>query len=114
MLKALLKGKHLEKDANKTDAYTSHLLPDDLEEKKQLFWDAKKNENSQVWNVIYEAWNSDEAQAKALLDAVGFKMPNGTIEKVSVGGTSFAVPIYWINDPINYRADYHAEILKTK
>lgn len=61
---------------------------------KELFWQDKKLENPQVWNVIYEACTSDEAQAKALLDAVGFKMPNGTIDKVTFGGVTFNIPIY--------------------
>ena len=85
-----------------------------LRRNKAEFWANKKNENKEVWNVIYEACSSEQAQTKALLDAVGFKMPNGNIENVTVGGASFIVPIYWINDPINYRADYHTKLLKQK
>ena len=67
-----------------TEAYISHILPDDLEIKRDEFWEEKMKENQQVWYIIKEAVWSDEPQWAALLEAAGFKIPNKNVEKIVI------------------------------
>ena len=45
------------------------------------------NENKQVWYIIKEAVLSDEPQCAALLEAAGFKIPNGNVQKITISNT---------------------------
>ena len=114
-MEQVLDDKYVGEGCKKTYAYICHLEPDDLEIHRKKFWTQKMNENGASWYIISEAWHSDEPQAKAILEAAGFVLMNNTLEQiVNPKGEMFKVPIYCINDPINYNAEFHLQQLKNK
>lgn len=89
VIEEILTGKNSGEGCKTTLAYISHVLPDDLQVKRDEFWETKMNENKQVWYIIKEAVCSDEPQCAALLEAAGFKIPNGNVQKITISNTYF-------------------------
>ena len=115
IIEQLLSDKFSGEGCKQTSAYVAHIEPDALEKARAEFWKARMYENSAVWYIISEACHCDEPQAKALMEAAGFTLPNGTLQVVQTrSGKQFNVPIWCINNPINFSAEYHAEKLRNK
>lgn len=87
----------------KMKGYRCDLKIDELNEKRQYFWNIKtnyKNNNWKIWDVIKRAVSSDELRATLLLEEYNIKTVNGCINHlVDSDGNYYKIPNYCINEP---------------
>ena len=87
----------------KMKGYRCDLKIDELNEKRQYFWNIKtnyKNDNWKIWDVIKRAVSSDELRATLLLEEYNIKTVNGCINHlVDSDGNYYKIPNYCINEP---------------
>lgn len=87
----------------KMKGYRCDLKIDELNEKRQYFWNIKtnyKNNNWKIWDVIKRAVSSDELRATLLLEEYNIKPVNGCINHlVDSDGNYYKIPNYCINEP---------------
>ena len=87
----------------KMKGYRCDLKIDELNEKRQYFWNIKtnyKNDNWKIWDVIKRAVSSDELRATLLLEEYNIKPVNGCINHlVDSDGNYYKIPNYCINEP---------------
>ena len=87
----------------KMKAYKSYLSLEDLNKRRQQFWDKKtnpKNPNWTIWKIIHQAINYDEHRASLLLEQYNICTENGCINNlIDEKGNKYKIPNYCINDP---------------
>ena len=87
----------------KMKGYRCDLKIDELNEKREYFWNIKtnyKNDNWKIWDVIKRAVSSDELRATLLLEEYNIKTVNGCINHlVDSDGNYYKIPNYCINEP---------------
>jgi hypothetical protein len=100
----------------KMKAYKSDLSLEDLNKKRQQFWDKKtnpKNLNWTIWNTIHQAIKYDEHRASLLLELYNIHTINGCINNlIDEKGNKYKIPNYCINNPYYERncvKDYNKE-----
>ena len=87
----------------KMKAYKCDLPIDDLNKKRDHFWETKtnhKNKNWPTWNIIKRAVLFDEYRSELLLEEYKIKTVNGCINHlIDEKGNCYKIPNYCINDP---------------
>jgi len=87
----------------KMKAYKCDLPIDELNKKREHFWEIKtnhKNKNWPIWNTIKRAVLFDEYRAELLLEEYKIKTVNGCINHlIDEKGNYYKIPNYCINDP---------------
>jgi hypothetical protein len=87
----------------KMKGYKCNLKIDELNEKREYFWNIKtnyKNKNWKIWDVIKRAVSFDELRASLLLEEYNIKTVNGCINHlVDSDGNYYKIPNYCINEP---------------
>ena len=87
----------------KMKAYKCDLKIDELNKKRQDFWEVKTNRNEPnwiTWKIIRRAINFDEFKASLLLNEYNIKPLKGCINHlVDEKGNEYKIPNYCINDP---------------
>ena len=87
----------------KMKAYKCDLPIDELNKKREHFWEIKtnhKNKNWPIWNTIKRAVLYDEYRAELLLEEYKIKTVNGCINHlIDEKGNYYKIPNYCINDP---------------
>jgi len=83
--------------------YKCSLRIDELNKKREHFWDVKtdnKNQNWLIWSTIKRAVSKDEERASILLDEYNIKTVNGCLNHlIDSDGNEYKIPNYCINDP---------------
>ena len=83
--------------------YKCSLRIDELNKKREHFWDVKtdnKNQNWLIWSTIKRAVSKDEERASILLDESNIKTVNGCLNHlIDSDGNEYKIPNYCINDP---------------
>ena len=97
-------------------AYKSDLSLEDLNKKRQKFWDKKtnpKNLNWTIWNTIHQAINYDETRASLLLEQYNICTINDYINNsIDEKENKYKIPNYCINNPYyerNFAKDFNKE-----
>ena len=87
----------------KMKGYKCNLKIDELNKKREYFWNIKtnyKNKNWKIWDVIKRAVSYDELRATLLLEEYNIKTVNGCINHlVDSDGYYYKIPNYCINEP---------------
>jgi hypothetical protein len=87
----------------KMKAYKCDLPIDELNKKREHFWEIKtnhKNKNWPIWNTIKRAVLFDEYRAELLLEEYKIKTVNGCINHlIDEKGNYYKIPNFCINDP---------------
>ena len=87
----------------KMKAYKSDLKIDELNKKRQHFWEIKTNHNNKnwiIWNIIKRAVLYDEFRSKLLLEEYNINTVNGCINHlIDSKGNEYIIPNYCINEP---------------
>ena len=87
----------------KMKGYKCTLKVDELNKKREHFWEVKtnnKNQNWLVWSTIKRAVTKDEERASILLDEYNIKTVKGCINHlIDSNGNEYKIPNYCINDP---------------
>ena len=87
----------------KMKGYKCNLKIDELNKKREYFWDIKtnyKNKNWKIWDVIKRAVSFDELRATLLLEEYNIKTVNGCINHlIDSDGNYYRIPNYCINEP---------------
>ena len=87
----------------KMKVYKCDLPIDELNKKREHFWEIKtnhKNKNWPIWNTIKRAVLFDEYRAELLLEEYKIKTVNGCINHlIDEKGNYYKIPNYCINDP---------------
>lgn len=87
----------------KMKGYKCNLKIDELNKKREYFWNIKtnyKNKNWKIWDVIKRAVSFDELRASLLLEEYNIKTVNGCINHlVDSDGNYYKIPNYCINEP---------------
>ena len=83
--------------------YKCTLKVDELNKKREHFWEVKtnnKNQNWLVWSTIKRAVSKDEERASLLLEEYNIKTVKGCINHlIDSNGNEYKIPNYCINDP---------------
>ena len=83
--------------------YKCNLKIDELNKKRQHFWEVKTNKNEPnwiTWKIIKRATLFDELKASLLLNEYNIKPLKGCINHlIDENGNEYKVPNYCINDP---------------
>ena len=105
----------------KMKGYKCDLPIDELNKKRDEFWDLKNssnNENYKIWRVINQACVYDELRANMLLEEYGLTTESGCINHIiDQEGNHYHIPNYCINDPFferQYKIKKHVEDKKVK
>jgi len=100
----------------KMKGYKCNLKIDELNKKREYFWNIKtnyKNKNWKIWDVIKRAVSFDELRATLLLEEYNIKTVNGCINHlIDSDGNYYRIPNYCINEPsfeINIEDDQNIE-----
>jgi hypothetical protein len=100
----------------KMKGYKCDLKIDELNQKRDHFWDVKthtKNKNWIVWSTIKRALKYDEKRASLLLEEYKIKPVNGCINHlIDAKGNEYRIPNYCINEP--YFGKINSEIKEIK
>ena len=84
-------------------AYSCNLKINELNEKREYFWNIKTNiysPNWITWKIIHRAILYDEIRAEMLLEEYNIKPVNGCINYlIDKNGNEYKIPNYCINDP---------------
>ena len=100
----------------KMKGYKCDLKIDELNKKRDHFWDVKthtKNKNWIVWSTIKRALKYDEKRASLLLEEYKIKPVNGCINHlIDAKGNEYRIPNYCINEP--YFGKINSEIKEIK
>ena len=100
----------------KMKGYKCDLKIDELNQKRDHFWDVKthtKNKNWIVWSTIKRAVKYDEKRASLLLEEYKIKPVNGCINHlIDAKGNEYRIPNYCINEP--YFGKINSEIKEIK
>ena len=87
----------------KMKGYKCNLKIDELNKKREYFWNIKtnyKNKNWKIWDIIKRAVSFDELRATLLLEEYNIKTVNGCINHlVDSDGNYYKIPNYCINEP---------------
>ena len=87
----------------KMKGYKCTLKIDELNKKREHFWEVKtnnKHKNWLVWSTIKRAVSKDEERASILLDEYKIKTVNGCINHlIDADGNVYIIPNYCINEP---------------
>jgi len=87
----------------KMKGYKCTLKVDELNKKREHFWEVKtnnKNKNWLVWSTIKRAVSKDEERASLLLEEYNIKTVKGCINHlIDSNGNEYKIPNYCINDP---------------
>ena len=87
----------------KMKGYKCTLKVDELNKKREHFWEVKtnnKNQNWLVWSTIKRAVSKDEERASLLLEEYNIKTVKGCINHlIDSNGNEYKIPNYCINDP---------------
>ena len=87
----------------KMKGYKCNLKIDELNKKREYFWNIKtnyKNKNWKIWDVIKRAVLFDELRATLLLEEYNIKTVNGCINHlIDSDGNYYRIPNYCINEP---------------
>lgn len=87
----------------KMKGYKCNLKIDELNKKREYFWNIKtnyKNKNWKIWDIIKRAVSFDELRATLLLEEYNIKTVNGCINHlVDSNGNYYKIPNYCINEP---------------
>ena len=87
----------------KMKGYKCTLKVDELNKKREHFWEVKtnnKNKNWLVWITIKRAVSKDEERASLLLEEYNIKTVKGCINHlIDSNGNEYKIPNYCINDP---------------
>ena len=87
----------------KMKGYKCTLKVDELNKKREHFWEVKtnnKNKNWLVWSTIKRAVSKDEERASLLLEEYNMKTVKGCINHlIDSNGNEYKIPNYCINDP---------------
>ena len=105
----------------KMKGYKCDLPIDELNKKRDEFWEAKGNEqnpNYKTWEIINQACVYDELRANMLLEENGLTTKNGCLNHIiDQEGNHYHVPNYCINDPYferQYKTKKNVEEKKIK
>ncbi|EWS73310.1 C2 domain protein (macronuclear) [Tetrahymena thermophila SB210] len=89
----------------KTHAYRTTLTKQELEKKRQEFWDTRTEGHLESWLALKQACTVEESEALAIVAAAGLKLVNRSLQiTYDTDGHKYDVPIFCISEPIAYAA----------
>jgi len=76
---------------------------DDLIKKRNEFWETRVEGNVEGWQALRSATEADDATAVAILNAVGLKLVNRSLQMAyDIQGNKYDVPIFCLNTPAGF------------
>lgn len=100
----------------RTEAFTVELTEDQYLKWKDQFWETRVEGFEWVWNLLREAVELDDKEAKELLTSKGIK-PEGRLGLkmcYDETGKSYILPPAIINEPVGFGEDKEKAILEAK
>lgn len=87
-----------------TQSYKSKIPKEELEKKRNEYWETQVEGNTAVWQVLRSACEEpDEETALAMLAAADVRLVNKNLQQAYDSlGAKYDVPIFCINDPVEY------------
>ncbi|KRX09883.1 hypothetical protein PPERSA_05275 [Pseudocohnilembus persalinus] len=90
----------------RTHSYKVKVTKEQLERKRQEFWETRVEGKQQTWQALKSAVESDEKLAIGLLAAAGIKLVNRSIQiSYDDTGHKYDIPVFCINDPYSCEAE---------
>jgi len=109
----IIRDKHSGTGLKRTLAYISKIPKEEIDRKRAEYWETRVEGNSTIWQALRGACEADEETALAILSAMSIKPINKNLQKAyDSQGFEYDVPIFCINDPVQYDIPKKKQIRK--
>ncbi|CAD8140787.1 unnamed protein product [Paramecium octaurelia] len=94
------------KGLKRTFAYKSHIAIAQIEKLRNIFWETRVEGRQEIWQILRSIINEDEETARFLVQEAELKPIKDSLQHVyDKLGQKYDVPIFCINDPIEFSAE---------
>ncbi|CAD8060720.1 unnamed protein product [Paramecium sonneborni] len=91
------------KGLKRTLAYKSHINIGQIEKLRNVFWETRVEGRQEIWQILRSIINEEEETARFLVQEAELKPIKDSLQHVyDKLGQKYDVPIFCINDPIEY------------
>ncbi|CAD8151714.1 unnamed protein product [Paramecium pentaurelia] len=91
------------KGLKRTQAYKSHIDIGQIDRLRNVFWETRVEGKQEIWQILRSIINEEEETARLLVQEAELKPIKDSLQHVyDKLGQKYDVPIFCINDPIEY------------
>ncbi|CAD8048750.1 unnamed protein product [Paramecium primaurelia] len=91
------------KGLKRTQAYKSHIDIGQIEKLRDIFWETRVEGRQEIWQILRSIINEEEETARFLVQEAELKPIKDSFQHVyDKFGQKYDVPIFCINDPIEF------------